>query len=71
MVVVLGVVAVAGASAVAGDYDSVVDESVAGYWRFNNTANYGKDSSGTRSDITSWSNNAAGKSDSSRAAAVC
>ena len=66
LVVVLGVVALAGVSAVAGDYDSVVDESVAGYWRFNDTANYGKDSSGTRSDITGWSNNAAGKSDSSR-----
>lgn len=66
LVVVLGVVAVAGASAVAGDYDSVVDDSVVGYWRFNDPSNYGKDASGHGSDITSWNNDAAGKSDSSR-----
>lgn len=66
LVAVLGVVAVAGVSAVAGDYDSVVDDSVVGYWRFNDPSNYGKDASGHGSDITSWNNDAAGKSDSSR-----
>ena len=44
----------------AGDYDSVVDDSVVGYWRFNDSNNYGKDSSGHGSAITTWNNSATG-----------
>lgn len=46
--------------AFAGDYDSVVDDSVVGYWRFNDPNDYGKDSSGHGSDIVQWNNNASG-----------
>ena len=46
--------------AFAGDYDSVVDDSVVGYWRFNNPNDYGKDSSGHGSRIVQWNNGASG-----------
>ena len=62
----LAILALVPVSVFAVDYDSVVDDSVVGNWRFNDTSNYGKDSSGTGSDITSWNNNASGKADSSR-----
>ena len=52
--------------AFAGDYETVVDDSVVGYWRFNDPSDYGKDSSGHGSGIIGWSDGAAGKSDSSR-----
>ena len=38
-------------SAFAGDYETVVDDSVVGYWRFNDPNDYGKDSSGHGSHI--------------------
>ena len=53
-------------SAFAGDYETVVDDSVVGYWRVNDPSDYGKDSSGHGSGIIGWSDGAAGKSDSSR-----
>ena len=46
--------------AFAGDYDSIVDDSVVGYWRFNDPSDYGKDSSGHGSDIVQWNNGASG-----------
>ena len=46
--------------AFAGDYDSVVDDSVVGYWRFNDPNDYGKDSSGHGSRIVQWNNDASG-----------
>lgn len=48
------------AVAFAGDYDSVVDDSVVGYWRFNDPNDYGKDSSGHGSGIVQWNNGASG-----------
>ena len=60
-------VLMAGATAAfAGDYETVVDDSVVGYWRFNDPSDYGKDSSGHGSGIASWSDGATGKSDLSR-----
>ena len=47
-------------SAFAGDYETVVDDSVVGYWRFNDPSDYGKDSSGHGSNIAQWNNNASG-----------
>ena len=47
-------------STFAGDYDSVVDDSVVGYWRFNDPNDYGKDSSGHGSGIVQWNNGASG-----------
>ena len=47
-------------SSFAGDYDSVVDDSVVGYWRFNDPNDYGKDSSGHGSRIVQWNNGASG-----------
>ena len=47
-------------SAFAGDYDSVVDDSIVGYWRFNDPNDYGKDSSGHGSAIVKWNNGASG-----------
>ena len=44
----------------AGDYDSVVDDSVVGYWRFNDPSDYGKDSSGHGGGILQWNNGASG-----------
>ena len=32
-------------SVFAGDYETVVDDSVVGYWRFDNVQNYAEDSS--------------------------
>lgn len=64
--VILSALALASASVFAGDYESVSDDSVAGYWRFNNTQNYKEDSSSSKSDITGWSNGAAGKADAGR-----
>lgn len=42
------------------DYEAVVDDSVIGYWRFNDPADYNKDSSGHGGGITEMKNNAAG-----------
>ena len=53
-------------SVFAGDYETVVDDSVVGYWRFDNVQNYAEDSSSSQSDITGWSNGAAGKADAGR-----
>ena len=54
-------VLMAGATAAfAGDYDSVVDDSVVGYWRFNDPNDYGQDSSGHGSRIVQWNNGATG-----------
>ena len=62
----LAILAVIPVFAFAGDYDSVVDDSVVGYWRFDNVQNYAEDSSSSKSDITGWSNGAAGKADAGR-----
>ena len=64
--IILSILTIATLSAFAGDYDSVVDDSVVGYWRFNDPSDYGKDSSGHGSGITGWSDGATGKSDSSQ-----
>ena len=64
--IILAILTIATLSAFAGDYDSVVDDSVVGYWLFNDPGDYGKDSSGHGSGIVSWSDGATGKSDSSR-----
>ena len=58
--VALVVLAFGSLSAFAGDYDSVVDDSVIGYWRFNDPGDYGKDSSGHGGDIVKWNNGATG-----------
>ena len=42
------------------DYEEVVDDSVVGYWRFNDPNDYGKDASGHGSNIAQWNNNASG-----------
>ena len=48
-------------SSLAGsDYEAVVDDSVIGYWRFNDPSDYGKDSSGHGSGIVQWNNDAGG-----------
>ena len=44
----------------AGDYETIVDDSVVGYWRFNDPSDYGKDSSGHGSGIVQWNNGASG-----------
>ena len=46
--------------AFAGDYEAVVDDSVVGYWRFNDPSDYGRDSSGHGSRIVQWNNGATG-----------
>ena len=46
--------------AFAGDYEAVVDDSVVGYWRFNDPSDYGRDSSGHGSGIMQWNNGASG-----------
>ena len=56
----LAILAVIPVFAFAGDYDSVVDDSVVGYWRFNDPSDYGKDSSGHGSGIVQWNNSASG-----------
>ena len=38
------------------DYEAVVDDSVIGYWRFNDPSDYQKDSSGHGNRITVWNN---------------
>ena len=48
-------------SVLAGDYEAVVDDSVVGYWRFNDPDDYGKDSSGHGSHITEWTQGAKGE----------
>ena len=45
----------------AGDYEAVVDDSVIGYWRFNDPNDYGKDASGHGSHITEWAEGATGE----------
>ena len=42
------------------DYEAVVDDSVVGYWRFNDPNDYGKDASGHGSGITEMTDSAAG-----------
>ena len=42
------------------DYEAVVDDSVVGYWRFNDPNDYGKDSSGHGSGIVQWIYNVSG-----------
>lgn len=60
--VVLTVLALCSASAFAeSDYEAVVDDSVIGYWRFNDPNDYGKDSSGHGSHITEWTEGATGE----------
>lgn len=56
----LAILALIPVFAFAGDYDSVVDDSVVGYWRFNDPNDYGKDSSGHGSGIVQWNNGASG-----------
>lgn len=50
------------------DYEAVVDDSVVGYWRFNDPNDYGKDSSGHGSHITEFKTTATagGVADSAR-----
>ena len=43
------------------DYEAVVDDSVIGYWRFNDPNDYGKDASGHGSHITEWAEGATGE----------
>lgn len=60
--VVLMMLALCAASAFAGsDYEAVVDDSVIGYWRFNDPNDYGKDASGHGSHITEWAEGATGE----------
>ena len=46
--------------AVAGDYEAVVDDTVIGYWRFNDPNDYGKDASGHGSGIVQFKDGAEG-----------